>query len=438
MAGCGDVLPAGAPPLPTDLAYASWLIQDLDTGAVLAARDPHARQRPASLIKLLLSQVVGRELNPATPVVGTQDDANQEGTRVGMGPGGQYTVGLLVDGLLMASGNDTAHALAMQLGGVRTAVDKMNALALQLGAQDTRAATPSGLDGPGMSTSAYDLSIIFRANMATPLLANAVHTEQIPFPGYGTKPGFVLNNDNLLLRTYPGDLGGKNGYTDDAQQTYADAAQRNGHRIALVMMRGTNHLAGKWQNARELMDYGFALENAHTAPVGYVVAPRAATGSPAPSANNVVHTPVPTSGHGAQVATVPPSSISTFGNVGLPLTILAGLVLVLIGMMYLRRQRARKARAIAVARAASAETIRVAIPTDLAARNGALGMNGAVNGVVHGTQPTRQRPPAPVPGTRQMAVPRPAAPRPGGTPRPPATPRSGITPEWPTGPEWPR
>ncbi|HEX4724511.1 MAG TPA: peptidase M15, partial [Pseudonocardiaceae bacterium] len=191
MAECGYVLPPGAPPLPTDLAYSSWVLQDLDTGAVLAAKDPHARERPASLIKLLLAQVVARELNPSTPVVGTTDDANQDGSRVGVGPGGQYTDGLLLDGLLLASGNDAAHALAMQLGGMATTVDKMNALAAQLGAQDTRTATPSGLDGPGMSTSAYDLSVIFRADMATPLIAETVHTEQVPFPGYGTKPGFV-------------------------------------------------------------------------------------------------------------------------------------------------------------------------------------------------------------------------------------------------------
>jgi D-alanyl-D-alanine carboxypeptidase (penicillin-binding protein 5/6) len=428
--------------LPTDLGYSSWVLQDLDTGAILAAKDPHARERPASLIKLLLAQVVARELNPSTPVVGTQDDADQVGSRVGVGPGGQYTVGILLDGLLLDSGNDAAHALAIQLGGMATTVEKMNTLAAQLGALDTRTATPSGLDGPGMSTSAYDLSVIFRADMSTPLVAATVHTEQVPFPGYGTKPGFVVTNDNLLLRTYPGDLGGKNGYTTDAQQTYANAAERDGHRIALVMMRGTNHLAGKWQNARELMDYGFALEDAHAAPVGYLVA-----GGATPTPNNVAKQ-VPTTGHGgAQVATAPQTSMSTFGNVGLPLTILAALAMVLIAMLYLKRQRAKRARRVAAARVASAETVRVPIPAELRARWNARG-TGNTNGALPvqappATAPTpaaRQRPVngangvnghpstrrAPAPGT-----PRPAAQRPQ---RPAATP----APEWPTGPEWPR
>ena len=97
-------------------------------------------------------------------------------------------------------------------------------------------------------------------SLTTPLIANAVHTQQVPFPGYGTRPGFVVNNDNLLLRTYSGDLGGKNGYTTDAQETYANAAMREGHRVALVMLRGTNRLAGKWQTLRRPYSFMFSDE----------------------------------------------------------------------------------------------------------------------------------------------------------------------------------
>jgi serine-type D-Ala-D-Ala carboxypeptidase (penicillin-binding protein 5/6) len=448
MAECGYVLPPGAPPLPKDLGFASWVLQDLDTGDVLAARDPHARERPASLIKLLLSQVVARELNPGTKVTGTQEDANQDGTRVGIGPGGKYNVGMLVKALLMASGNDAAHALAIQLGGMQAAIGKMNALAVRLGAQDTRAASPSGLDAPGMSASAYDLSVFFKVDLSTPLLATAMRTKQMPFPGYAKKPGFTLNNDNLLLRTYPGDIGGKVGYTDDAQQTYANAAQRDGHRIALVMTRGTNHIVGRWQNARELMNYGFALEKAHAAPVGFIVSPLAAAGTGAPTADNVVKQAVPTTGHGnAQVATVPQGSISTFGNVGLPLTILAAVGLVLIALLYLKRQKAKKARAMAAARVASAETIRVALPPDLANRSRSRSTE-EITQSIPATAPTRPRSPQ-GPRTGQgmpsvnhpavratQAVPRPAAaPRP--AQRPVNAPRTNPAPEWPSAPEWP-
>jgi D-alanyl-D-alanine carboxypeptidase (penicillin-binding protein 5/6) len=444
MAECGYVLPPGAPPLPKDLGFASWVIQDLDTGAVLAAKAPHARERPASLIKLLLSQVVARELSPSKVVVGTQADADQEGSKVGVGPGGRYNVGLLVKALLMVSGNDAAHALAMQLGGMRAATEKMNALAVQLGAQDTRAASPSGLDAPGMSASAYDLSVFFKVDMATPLLATAMRTRQLPFPGYGKKPGFTLDNDNRMLRTYPGDIGGKVGYTDDAQQTYANAAQRDGHRIALVMFRGTNHIVGRWQNARELMNYGFALENAHTAPVGFVVSPFAAGNTGAPTADNVVKQAVPTTGH-AQVATVPQDSMSTFGNVGLPLTILAAIALALIAMLYLRRQKAKKARAMAAARMASAETVRVALPPELTKRARSTA-NDEITQSLPATSPTPTARPRSVAPRTTQAMPTTGSQRMSSVPRPAAAPRPAQrpvnaprpqAPEWPSAPEWP-
>jgi D-alanyl-D-alanine carboxypeptidase (penicillin-binding protein 5/6) len=270
MAECGTVLPANALNPPEGITAASWALQDLDTGNVIAAKDPHARQRPASLIKTLLALVVVTELKPADIVVPTKDDASQECTCVGIAEGGQYTVDQLLHGLLMHSGNDAAHALATKLGGADTALRKMNALAAKIGALDTRAATPSGLDGPGMTSSAYDLSLIFHAAMAQPEFAATVGTKQYQFPGSGDQPAFPIYNDNKLLGVYPGFLGGKTGFTDDARHTYVGAAQRNGKRIALVMLRGEQKPTKLIDQATKLLDYGFALQAAKTGPVGVI------------------------------------------------------------------------------------------------------------------------------------------------------------------------
>lgn len=267
MGDCGNILPRGAPPVPPHLGFTSWLLFDVDTGQVLAARNPHARERPASVIKTLLALVVLRDVDLSKIVTGTQADANAQGTRVGIVAGVRYSVRTLLTALLLKSGNDAAHALAMQLGGPRQAVAKMNALAASLGCHDTRAATPSGLDGPGMSTSAYDMATIFRAGLHNPTFAKIVHTKRMRFPAPGGKT-FQVVNDNHLLTTYPGDLGGKTGYTDDALHTYLNAAQRDGHRVGLVMLHGMNHLEGMYQNAPELMNYGFTLAKANTPSVG--------------------------------------------------------------------------------------------------------------------------------------------------------------------------
>ncbi|WP_307849775.1 D-alanyl-D-alanine carboxypeptidase family protein [Qaidamihabitans albus] len=269
MADCGTVLPAGAPAPPEPTTAHAWLIQDLDTGEVLAAKDPHGRFRPASLIKTLLALVVLDELSPDEVVVPTEEDANQECTCVGIVAGGRYRVDQLLHGLLMRSGNDIAHALATAVGGVPVALRKMNDLAARLGAADTRAASPSGLDGPGMMTSAYDMSLVFSHAMDQPRYAEAVGTRKMRFPG-GDEPDFPIYNDNKLFGTYPGFLGGKTGFTDDARHTYAGAAERDGTRLAVVLLRGEQRPIRLSEQAARLLDYGFSLAALDTAAVGRI------------------------------------------------------------------------------------------------------------------------------------------------------------------------
>ena len=269
MGECGLVLPQGAPDPPAGINAMSWVIADADSGEVLAAKDPHARNRPASTLKLLTALLAVDQLPLDRVVVGTQVDADQDGSRVGIGPGGHYTVRQLLTGLLLVSGNDAAHALAEQLGGVAATVTQMNTLAAKLGALDTRAATPSGLDGPGMSASAYDLALAFRQVLNRPLLVELLGTREASFPGYGNRPGFVVSNDNKLLRSYPGALGGKTGFTDDARHTQLDAAQRDGRRLMVVLMRGEQRPVSMSEQAARLLNYGFALPAGH--PVGNLV-----------------------------------------------------------------------------------------------------------------------------------------------------------------------
>lgn len=100
-------------------------------------------------------------------------------------------------------------------------------------------ATPSGLDGPGMSTSAYDIGLFYRYAWQNPVFADIVATRTFDFPGHGDHPGYELENDNQLLYNYPGALGGKTGYTDDAGQTFVGAANRDGRRLMTVLLHGT-------------------------------------------------------------------------------------------------------------------------------------------------------------------------------------------------------
>ncbi|MGX7827556.1 D-alanyl-D-alanine carboxypeptidase family protein [Actinokineospora sp. 24-640] len=354
MGECGLVLPPGAPDLPVGVNAAAWTITDIESGAVLAAKDPHARERPASLIKVLLAIVVIRELRPEQKVLGTQEDANQEGTRVGVGPGGEYTVRELLHALVMRSGNDVAHALARALGGVPVALEKMNALAAELGALDTRAATPSGLDGPGMSTSAYDVALIFRTAMGHQEFADAIATRSINFPGYAEKAGFQVYNDNRLWGVYEGFTGGKTGFTDDSRHTYLGSAKRDGRHLAVALLRGEPNPNPLASQAALLLDYGFNLVKAEQRPVGELVtsAPEAQS-KPDGSVGGVpgTDTPAPPAGEQPPAAAGPEIERSAFGTYGAPLVGAAVVAILLALALFLRRKRAIRARA--AARAAS-------------------------------------------------------------------------------------
>ncbi len=274
LGSCAFALPAGAPALPSDITATAWMVADLTTGQVLGGKDVHGRYRPASTLKLLTMNVVLQTLTDLdAQVIGTRDDADQEGSRVGMGQGGVYTVRELFLGLLLNSGNDTANALARANGGVAETVAQMNTAAVALGALDTRAATVSGLDRAGQQTSAYDLALIMGADLAVPGFAEMLATPDATFPGFDTYPAFGIANDNKLLAHYPGAVGGKTGFTDDAGNTFVGVAERTGHRLVVTMLAGTHHPRRQWMQAASLLDWGFAVTDAGLPPVGRLVTP---------------------------------------------------------------------------------------------------------------------------------------------------------------------
>lgn len=233
----------------------AWLVADLDSGQILAARDPYATHAPASTIKVLLALVALDEVPMDATVVADAADAKAECNCVGIKAGQTYTARELLDAALLESGNDAANTLAHLLGGRQATVDKMNAKAAALGATSTHTDSPSGLDAPGMDmrTSPHDLAVIFRAALANPVFAEITAQPSAPFPGRG------LHNQNELMYRYPGVIGGKTGFTDIARKTYVVAAERDGKRLVVSMMYGLVHEGGPtyWDQAASLFDWGF-------------------------------------------------------------------------------------------------------------------------------------------------------------------------------------
>ena len=254
-----NIQPVGSIPIPDGPAPA-WIVADMDSGQVLAGRDMYAAHPPASTIKTLLALTALDEVSLDATVVANEADPHVECNCAGIKPGRTYTARQLLDAVLLVSGNDAANTLADLLGGYQSAVDKMNAKAAAIGATNTHATSPAGLDGPGGSgwTTPHDLAAIFRAAMANPVFAEITAQPVAMFPtDTGDKP--LVNQDELLAR-YPGAIGGKTGFTDAARKTFVGAADRGGRRLVIAMMYGLIHEGGPtyWDQAAMLLDWGFA------------------------------------------------------------------------------------------------------------------------------------------------------------------------------------
>jgi len=159
----------------------AWLLADLDNGRILASRNPYEPHAPASTIKALLAMVVLDRL-PLTAVIAAQPaNTDVECSCVGVKEGRAYTVRQLLDGLLLVSGTMREHT-GRGTRRYQAAVARMNAKAVALGARNTHASSPSGLDGPGMesTTTPFDLAMIYRAALRYPAFAAIVRQPSSP------------------------------------------------------------------------------------------------------------------------------------------------------------------------------------------------------------------------------------------------------------------
>jgi D-alanyl-D-alanine carboxypeptidase (penicillin-binding protein 5/6) len=281
----------GATPYPATADAQSWLIADLDTGEVLAAKAPHRRTRPASTLKTLTSITLMPQLDKSAIHTVTHAEAAAEGSRVGLVTGATYSVWDLWNALLLPSANDAAAALADHNGGFPRTVSQMQAKARSLQAYDTTVKNPSGLDADGQFTSAYDMALFAREAMRLADFRTVTGTIRYDFPGHRVAAGVarptykIYSENRLLLHGYKGTVGGKTGYTSLAHRTYWGAVTRGGHTLVITMFQVTGPTEPA---AKSLLSWAFR-NYGKLAPVGTLVDPAAA--SPASTSPSAVPTP---------------------------------------------------------------------------------------------------------------------------------------------------
>ncbi|MFI6767388.1 D-alanyl-D-alanine carboxypeptidase family protein [Streptomyces sp. NPDC050355] len=294
---------------PPKVSALSWMVTDLESGKILAARNAHRPLPPASTLKALFALTVLPRFSQRE--VHTVSAADLTGIEAGSSLAGlkqetPYRVADLWYGVFLRSGSDAVHTLAGMNGGWDKTIDDMQQMARRLGARDTRVESADGFDTPGQYSSAYDLSLFGQAGLTNRDFAHFASTKWAEVPEGAPDASDMQNTNRLLVgshgvRPYDGLIGVKNGYTSHAGNTLIAAAERDGRRLLVTVMNprsgGRNAV---YEEARALLDWGFEAAP-RAAAVGML--PTMAPGERQERPEHVVHRPHPsTAPHKAAVA----------------------------------------------------------------------------------------------------------------------------------------
>ena len=240
----GEILPAPEPELSAQCA----VLADGE-GQILLEENGDEQHLIASTTKLMTALVALEHSDPEDPVEIPAECCGIEGSSMYLQEGERYTVRELLTGLLLASGNDAALALAAHCGGTEERfVSWMNEKAERLGMKGSHFANPHGLDDPEHYGTAADLACLMAACLKVPELADLLAKERALI-----REQYYVNH-NKLLGSCPGCLGGKTGYTKAAGRCLVSACERDGTRLICVTLNAPDD----WNDHKNLYDWGFA------------------------------------------------------------------------------------------------------------------------------------------------------------------------------------
>jgi D-alanyl-D-alanine carboxypeptidase (penicillin-binding protein 5/6) len=250
--------PHAVPPIaaPKLTAHAA-LVRENTVGMTLFTQAAAMPLPPASTIKLLTA-LTALSIGQLDDRITAQKADLVGGSVMGLEAGDTVTLGEMLKGLLIPSGNDAAMAIARvegaklpdaaTLGPVAAFVARMNAFGVERGLTGTRAVNPSGLDADGMTTTAADMARLAELVLADPTLAPIVRTPGATIPSaFGS---YTVTNTNELLGT-PGVIGVKTGTTDNAGENLVLAVNEGEHRLVIVVLGSQDRYA----DARALLNY---------------------------------------------------------------------------------------------------------------------------------------------------------------------------------------
>ena len=240
---------------PQPLARA-WTLIDARTGAVLDSHAAAKRLPIASTTKLMTAYVAMQELPLDKILRAAPYDPIYGESLLGLRTGQRISVGDLLYGLILRSGNDAAHDLALAgAGSIPRFVAQMNRRAAALGLADTHYANPVGLDQRGNFSSARDLATLSQRLMRMPAFARIADSRSALLRSL--RPPRRISTINELLLKAPWATGIKTGHTFDAGYVLVGSGRRKGVDLISVAIGAPTDEA-RYSDNLELLEYGFS------------------------------------------------------------------------------------------------------------------------------------------------------------------------------------
>lgn len=237
-----------------DVSARSAILIEATTGRVLYEKNAYSKMPMASTTKIMTAIVAIENCDLDETVIVGQNASGVEGSSIWLSVGESMSLSDMLFGLMLASGNDAAIAIAEHVGGsVEEFVGMMNKCAADLGAYNTNFVNPNGLPAEGHYTTAYDLALISAHAMSLPYFCEIVKTQYKKIPWEGHEWDRVVKNKNKILWNYDGGNGVKTGYTKAAGRCLSAAAQRDGMQLISVVLNASNMFG----DCMGMMDHGF-------------------------------------------------------------------------------------------------------------------------------------------------------------------------------------
>jgi len=233
----------------------AYTVIEKASGRVLYSVNGNVKMTMASTTKVMTALLACECLDLDKEYAIPDSAVGIEGSSIYLTHGERLTGRELLYGLMLASGNDAAYALAEIIGGsVDGFVQMMNDKARELRLNDTHFADPCGLKSVDHYTTSSNLAQLCIYALNNDTFASCVATQDYQIRG--SKEGTVryLHNKNRILGELSGGNGIKTGYTTASGRCLCSSATRNGMTLVCVVLNDYNW----FEDSKQLLEKGFS------------------------------------------------------------------------------------------------------------------------------------------------------------------------------------